>query len=70
MELEIIEEDKEFWDKMVEKLKKFYFDCLLPEIIDSRLERQMEIKEPQYIIQAINEKENKSKRNMKRKRKL
>lgn len=54
IKIELIEEDKEFWREIENKLKMFYFDCLLPELIDSRLDRQMEIKEPDYIMQAVN----------------
>lgn len=57
LKIEIIEEDKAFWNEMENKLTRFYFDCLLPEIIDSRLDRQMEIKEPEYILDAIKERE-------------
>lgn len=55
MKVELIDEDKEFWGNMEEKLKMFYFDCLLPEIIDSRLDRQMEIKDTDYILDAVNQ---------------
>lgn len=35
MKIEAIKIDNEFWKKYMEtKLKTFYFDCLLPEIID------------------------------------
>ncbi|XP_071575054.1 uncharacterized protein [Temnothorax nylanderi] len=33
-------------------LKRFYEDCLVPEIIDSRAARNMPIREPQYVIEA------------------
>nr|XP_034195188.1 uncharacterized protein LOC117611362 [Osmia lignaria]XP_034195190.1 uncharacterized protein LOC117611364 [Osmia lignaria] len=39
-----------FWaTEMEEKLKKFYKDCMLPEIIDSRFNRHQPIREPAYI---------------------
>lgn len=57
MKVEIINEDKSFWGEMEKKLKIFYFDCLLPEIIDSRLDRQMEIKEPAHLLDALKERE-------------
>lgn len=58
MKVEQIEKDDAFWEKnMKDKLKKFYFDCMLPEIIDSRLDRKMNIREPEYILEAIQRKE-------------
>lgn len=55
---EIIEKDDEFWDKeMKEKLNAFYFDCLLPEIVDPRYTRSMPIRDPSYILEAIKKKE-------------
>lgn len=40
-----IERNPEFWnDKMLPKLKKFYFDHLLPELIDSRYNRNKDIR--------------------------
>lgn len=48
-----IKKDDEFWRKeMVDKLTKFYINCLLPELIDSRRKRCMPIREPSYIIEA------------------
>ncbi|XP_060803394.1 uncharacterized protein LOC132902430 [Amyelois transitella] len=64
MKIEMIEEDLLFWNDMEEKLIKFYFSCLLPELIDSRLDRQMEIKEPKHILEAI---ENRNTKEVKRK---
>jgi hypothetical protein len=47
MYTEKIGRDKEFWkNKMLPKLQKFYFEALLPEIVDGRLPRSMEIREP------------------------
>ncbi|XP_070515096.1 uncharacterized protein [Cardiocondyla obscurior] len=48
-----VERDDIFWNtKMLPLLTKFYEDCLVPEIVDSRTARNMPIREPQYIIQA------------------
>jgi hypothetical protein len=48
----ILRED-EFWKKSMEpKLTKFYFHCLLPEIIDPRYPRSMKIRDPPYILDA------------------
>lgn len=62
MKIEIIEEDKAFWTVMENKLIMFYFECLLPVIIESWLDRKMEIKEPAYILEAVNAREKKNKR--------
>lgn len=57
MKVDYIKRDATFWhDKMVGPLSKFYLHCLLPELVDSRLERSMPIKDPPYIIQAIEKK--------------
>ena len=49
----IVKRDDTFWEvKMLPSLKRFYEDCLVPEIIDSRVARNMPIREPQYIIEA------------------
>ena len=42
---------------MEPKLTRFYMECLLPEIVDSRIRRNMPIKEPTYILNALNKKE-------------
>ncbi|KAK7575869.1 hypothetical protein V9T40_007204 [Parthenolecanium corni] len=40
-----VKRDKDFWSQnMLPKLKKFYENCLLPELIDSRLERQRPVR--------------------------
>ena len=52
-----VERDDQFWeDKMHRKLTDFYEDCLLPEILDSRYLRRMELREPEYILNARKEK--------------
>lgn len=56
LKVEEICKDDHFWQtNMVEKLKRFYENCLLPELIDPRKERNMPIKDPQYIIEAQQE---------------
>ena len=51
--IEKIERDEAFWKaNMQEKLTKFYFDCLLPEIIDPRYPRKLPIRNPEYIKEA------------------
>lgn len=58
MKVEIIKKDDNFWKNyMEEKLKMFYLDCMLPEIIDSRLDRKMEVREPTYLVEAIKKRE-------------
>lgn len=43
--------DANFWDKCMKfKLRQFYYECLLPEIIDPRYTRGMPIRNPQYIL--------------------
>lgn len=65
MKVEYIKRDKIFWEsKMLGHLTQFYKNCLLPELIDSRLERSMPIKDPPYIIAAM---ENKKKKDSKKK---
>lgn len=45
--------DDEFWTNRMEPyLSRFYENCLLPEIIDSRHNRNMPIREPGYILEA------------------
>ena len=49
-----IKKDDQFWkSKIEEKVTSFYMDCLLPELVDPRISRSMEIREPSYIIEAI-----------------
>ena len=53
IKIEKIERDDAFWDNnMKEKLIKFYYDCLLPELIDPRYPRSLPIRNPDYIIEA------------------
>nr|XP_022903354.1 uncharacterized protein LOC111415749 isoform X2 [Onthophagus taurus] len=45
IEIEMISKDPNFWkDKMKEKLKKFYFDNMLPELVDPRHTRSLTIR--------------------------
>lgn len=54
LKLEKIAKDNGFWrEEMVSKLEKFYLNCLLPELVDPRKNRSMPIREPQYIIDAL-----------------
>lgn len=44
--VERILRDDNFWkNTMFPKLQKFYFNCILPEIIDARIPRRMEIRD-------------------------
>ncbi|XP_063229291.1 uncharacterized protein LOC134534727 isoform X1 [Bacillus rossius redtenbacheri] len=46
-----IERENSFWkEKMINKLTQFYMTCLLPEIIDPRYPRNMEIREPDNTL--------------------
>lgn len=48
-----IKRDNQFWlMEMFSKLKRFYMECVLPEIIDPRLSRSMPIRNPPYILEA------------------
>lgn len=46
MYVEKIERDVAFFSKMKDRLTSFYHDWLLPELIDPRLKRNMEIRVP------------------------
>ncbi|KAJ8886629.1 hypothetical protein PR048_012841, partial [Dryococelus australis] len=49
----IVERNDDFWrEKIISKLSKFYFNCLLREIIDFRYARQLPIRDPDIIINA------------------
>ncbi|CAI6376417.1 unnamed protein product [Macrosiphum euphorbiae] len=54
--VEIIKYDPQFWiDKMESKLKRFYYECLLPEIVDPQFGKRFltsDIIDPNYIITA------------------
>jgi len=59
-----VNRDDVFWqNQMLPSLTRFYFECMLPEILDSRHNRNMPIRNPKYIIEA---KEKSSKSNIKR----
>lgn len=48
--------DDHFWENhMIDKLKSFYTDCRLPEILDSRHNRNMPIRNPPYREAAMKE---------------
>lgn len=60
MKVEVIKRDDEFWKReMEEKLRMFYMDCLLPELLDPRHPRSMPIRDPPYITEAQKFAENK-----------
>ena len=45
--------DHDFWSSTTEPLlSRFYMECLLPEIVDSRRNRNMMIKDPECILRA------------------
>lgn len=53
LKLEKILRDDSFWkEKMENKLIKFYEHCILSEIVDPRRERKMQIRDPDYVIEA------------------
>jgi len=48
--------DDAFWKhEMLPFLTRFYYECMLPEIVDSRHNRNMSIRDPSYIIEAKQE---------------
>ena len=48
--------DIAFWNnKMLPALLRFYYECMLPEILDSRHNRHMPIRNPNYIVEAQEE---------------
>lgn len=48
-----ITRDDLFWElKMEKKLQEFYFKCLLPELVDPRYKRGLEIRDPPHILLA------------------
>lgn len=49
----IVMRDDQFWQSNMKfKLHRFYNECLLPEIVDSRLNINMEIRNPEFIKAA------------------
>jgi len=51
-----VNRDNVFWsNQMLPFLTRFYYDCMLPEILDSRHNRHMPIRNPSYIIEAKEE---------------
>ncbi|XP_048481126.1 uncharacterized protein LOC119691926 isoform X1 [Plutella xylostella] len=60
LKIEWIERDDDFFEQnMKEKLCQFYLNCILPELLDPRHTRSLEIRNPQYILDAIKMKSNK-----------
>jgi hypothetical protein len=49
---EVIEFDRDFWEKMLPKLVRFYKECLAPEIILKRRKKGLRCRDPQYILDA------------------
>lgn len=48
---EIITKDDRFWkEKMEPNLLTFYYDCLLPELVDPRYTRNQPIRDPDYVL--------------------
>ncbi|KYM99959.1 hypothetical protein ALC62_09282 [Cyphomyrmex costatus] len=56
MKIVHVNKDNAFWKKkMLPRLICFYYECMLPEIVDSRYNRNMPIREPGYILEAQRE---------------
>lgn len=63
IKIEKIERDDIFWEnKMKKHLLDFYMECLLPELIDPRYPRSMDIQSLQTILNAVKERENKKRK--------
>lgn len=53
--------DRELWiNEMVPKLSKFYKDCILPEMIRGNIRINKKCKDPHYVLEAIEDRENKA----------
>lgn len=51
--VERIERDMKLWnDKMLPVLQRFYYQCMLPEIVDGRIPRGLSVREPAFILEA------------------
>lgn len=48
----MVPKDQEFIDIAIREILRFYDEAIIPEIIDSRLLRNMEIREPDFILRA------------------
>jgi len=56
MKIVHVDVDDAFWKyQMLPCLTRFYYECMLPEIVDSRHNRHMPIRDPSYIIEAKQE---------------
>ncbi|XP_039298924.1 uncharacterized protein LOC120354905 [Nilaparvata lugens] len=52
-EVVTVYKDEQFWSsKILEQVKKFYMDCVLPELVDPRHTLSMPIRNPDWIIEA------------------
>ncbi|KYN22628.1 hypothetical protein ALC57_04967 [Trachymyrmex cornetzi] len=51
-----VDRDDVFWkNQMLPRLTRFYLECMLPELVHSRHNRHMPIREPRYILEAKEE---------------
>jgi len=56
-----VNKDNAFWkNQMLPVLLRFYYECMLPEILDNRHNRHMPIRNPKYIVEAKKEAAKKS----------
>lgn len=61
-----VERDENFWlTHMVPKLSRFFYECVLPELADSRHARGLRCRDSLYIKNAQNEKKNSNKNKIK-----
>ena len=65
-----VERDDDFWEtKIAGRLHDFYFECLLPEILDSRYNRNMPIRESKNFVPATKETNNEENEKVEKKEK-
>lgn len=58
---EIILKDNKIWEHIMKpKLINFYMECMLPELVYPRIPRNMKIRDPVYIQEAIHNKATKN----------
>lgn len=60
MKVFAVPRDKKFYEDTKPRLIQFYKTAILPELADSRIKRKMKCREPQYILDAIEERKQKN----------
>ncbi len=58
IEIEFVRRDRDFWlEKMFPKLESFFFNCYLPELADSRIDRNLPVRAVNFSGQVVPSKE-------------